>query len=122
MDVGLRKGARHAKVEWRVSHLGPQVHSNPPVPSGGREPTANGRQPAQLLLSSGADHRILAVALLETPRMLLCTVVVPTAAQEFRGELELAFADGRRGRAKVHHVRKPLPKQALRLVDLAGIG
>jgi hypothetical protein len=37
-------------------------------------------------------------------------------------EVELAFADGRRGRAKVHHVHKPSPKQALRLVELAGIG
>jgi hypothetical protein len=37
-------------------------------------------------------------------------------------EVELAFADGRRGRAKVHHVHKPSTQQALRLIELAGIG
>jgi hypothetical protein len=37
-------------------------------------------------------------------------------------EVELAFADGRRGCAKVHHVHKPSSKRALRLVELVGIG
>jgi hypothetical protein len=49
--------------------------------------------------------------------------VVDSSVKVTKGaELELAFADGRRGRAKVHHVHKPSPKQALRLVELAGMG
>ena len=39
-----------------------------------------------------------------------------------RAKLEIAFADGRHGRASVDHIHPALSKKGPRLVEIAGIG
>lgn len=49
--------------------------------------------------------------------------VAPDDAKFKRGStLDLAFADGRRGRARVDYIHRGSSKKAPRLVELAGVG
>jgi hypothetical protein len=49
--------------------------------------------------------------------------LAPADTKVARGaELDLAFADGRHGRARVDHIHRRSSKTGVRLVELAGIG